>query len=74
MCCTAADSCKVRYWVAAQAEYSTDAMFKSAESVRELKMYDKAGLALRIETVINNPEEFRVRKQVLREESSAPSG
>jgi hypothetical protein len=32
-----------------------------------LKMYDKAGLVLRIETVINNPEEFRVRKQVLRE-------
>ena len=31
-----------------------------------LKMYDKAGLVLRIETVINNPNEFRVRKQVLR--------
>jgi hypothetical protein len=31
-----------------------------------LKMYDKAGLVLRVETVINNPEEFRVRKQVLR--------
>ena len=31
-----------------------------------LKMYDKAGLVFRIETVINNPEEFRVRKQVLR--------
>lgn len=31
-----------------------------------LKMYDKAELVLRIETVINNPEEFRVRKQVLR--------
>jgi hypothetical protein len=29
-------------------------------------MYDKAGLVLRVETVINNPEEFRVRKQVLR--------
>jgi hypothetical protein len=67
MCCTAADIRKVRYWVAAQAEYSTDAMFKSAEGLRELKMYDKAGLVLRIETVINNPEEFRVRKQVLRE-------
>ena len=32
-----------------------------------LKMYDKAGLVLRIETVINNPNEFRVRKQVLRD-------
>ena len=32
-----------------------------------LKMYDKGGLVLRIETVINNPEEFRVRKQVLRD-------
>ena len=32
-----------------------------------LKMYDKAGLVLRIETVINNPGEFRVRKQVLRD-------
>ena len=31
-----------------------------------LKMVDKAGLVLRIETVINNPEEFRVRKHVLR--------
>jgi hypothetical protein len=31
-----------------------------------LKMYDKSGLVLRVETVINNPGEFRVRKQVLR--------
>ena len=30
-------------------------------------MYDKPGLVLRIETVINNPNEFRVRKQVLRD-------
>lgn len=30
-------------------------------------MYDKAGLVLRVETVINNPEEFRVRKNVLRD-------
>ena len=114
------------YWVAAQAEYATDVMFKTAEGLRELyprllshstlcfdakevmnflgrklvgnfqgevvsdlsslvcrrtggsrikhrvkqnwlKMYDKAGLVLRVETVINNPEEFRVRKQVLRD-------
>jgi hypothetical protein len=32
-----------------------------------LKMYDKTGPVLRVETVINNPEEFRVRKQVLRD-------
>ena len=31
-----------------------------------LKMYDKAGLVLRVEVVINNPEEFRVRKKVTR--------
>lgn len=31
-----------------------------------LKMYDKSGLVLRVETVINNPEEFRVRKKVQR--------
>ncbi len=31
-----------------------------------LKMYDKAGLILRVETVINNPEEFKVRKKVTR--------
>ena len=31
-----------------------------------LKMYDKAGLVLRVETVINNPGEFSARKQVLR--------
>ena len=30
-------------------------------------MHDKAGLVLRIEAVINNPKEFRVRKQVLRD-------
>ena len=31
-----------------------------------LKMYDKAGMVLRIETVINNPEDFRVRRKVMR--------
>jgi hypothetical protein len=35
-----------------------------------LKMYDKAGLALRVETVINNPEDFRVRKRVTRKGKS----
>jgi len=29
-------------------------------------MHHKAGLVLRIETVIDNPNEFRVRKRVLR--------
>lgn len=29
-------------------------------------MYDKAGTVLRVETVINNPEGFRVRKSVRR--------
>jgi hypothetical protein len=32
-----------------------------------IKMYDKSGLVLRVETVINNPEEFRVRKGVTRQ-------
>jgi hypothetical protein len=31
-----------------------------------IKMYDKAGSILRIETVINQPEEFRVRRRVRR--------
>jgi hypothetical protein len=31
-----------------------------------LKMYDKTGLVLRVEMVINNPEEFKVRKRVKR--------
>lgn len=31
-----------------------------------LKMYDKAGFVLRIETVLNQPEEFRVRRRVRR--------
>ena len=31
-----------------------------------LKMYDKSGLVLRVETVINEPEEFKVRKRVTR--------
>lgn len=30
-------------------------------------MDDKAGFVLRIETVINHPEEFRARRQVLRD-------
>lgn len=105
------------YWVADQAEYSTDVLFKDAAALRPLfgellrqatlsfgaedvmhflgrrltpqfqgelrtsskrrepgtrikhwmkenwiKMYNKAGLVLRIETVINNPYEFRVRR------------
>jgi hypothetical protein len=32
-----------------------------------IKMYDKSGLILRVETVINSPEEFRVRKRVTRQ-------
>ena len=35
-----------------------------------LKMYDKAGLVLRVETVINNPGEFKVRKKVMRKGQS----
>jgi hypothetical protein len=35
-----------------------------------IKMYDKSGLVLRVETVINNPEEFRVRKWVTRKGKS----
>jgi hypothetical protein len=31
-----------------------------------LKMYEKAGFVLRVETVINQPEEFRVRRRVHR--------
>jgi hypothetical protein len=31
-----------------------------------LKMYNKAGFVLRIETVLNQPEEFRVRRRVRR--------
>src|SRR5207253_2129666 len=34
------------------------------------KMYDKSGLVLRVETVINNPEEFKVRKKVIRKGKS----
>src|SRR5437773_7313472 len=33
-------------------------------------MYDKAGLVLRVETVINNPGEFKVRKKVTRKGKS----
>jgi len=105
------------YWVTAQAELSTDVMFKSREALQPLyqkllkhnvlcfgaediltflgrklhpcfkgevgsdlktralgarikhrmkanwiKMYDKQGLVLRIETVINDPREFKIRK------------
>jgi len=35
-----------------------------------IKMYDKAGRVLRIETVINNPRGFRVRKSVHRQGQS----
>jgi len=33
-----------------------------------LKMYDKSGSVLRVEMVINNPEEFKARKNVLRKD------
>ncbi len=60
-----------------QGEFTTsllDLSFKRIPGVRVkhrvkenwIKMYDKAGVALRIETVINNPEDFRVRKSVRR--------
>jgi hypothetical protein len=39
----------------------------SAKTGQLQLQYDKAGLVLRVETVINNPEEFRARKQVLRD-------
>ena len=32
-----------------------------------IKMYDKTGVILRVETVINSPEEFRVRRRVHRD-------
>lgn len=35
-----------------------------------MKMYDKGGTVLRIETVINNPEDFSVRKRVIRKGSN----
>src|SRR5437879_10414874 len=35
-----------------------------------IKMYDKSGLVLRVETVINNPEKFKVRKKVIRKGKS----
>jgi hypothetical protein len=114
------------YWVTAQAEHSTDIVFKSQRQLEELvprllehsalhfsardimsclgrkphgnfagevvtdqrdpltqgrlpgrrvkhrmkqnwlKMYDKAGFIVRVETVINAPEEFRVRRRVRR--------
>ncbi len=31
-----------------------------------IQRYDKAGMVLRIQTVINNPEEFKVRRKVIR--------
>jgi hypothetical protein len=40
-------------------------IFPTAASGRN-QMYDKAGVVLRVETVINNPEEFRVRRIVRR--------
>ena len=115
------------YWVTAQAEYSTDVLFRSHQALEELmprllsystlyfeardvlaflgrkvhgnfqgdvvtdqidfsqmpkrlpgrrvkhrmkrnwmKMYNKEGAALRVETVINDPEEFRIRRRVRR--------
>ena len=35
-----------------------------------LKMVDKAGLVLRVETVINNPGEFKLRKKVTRKDKT----
>ncbi len=39
-----------------------------------LKPYDKAGLIVRVETVINAPEEFRVRRRVRRRGRQGPCG
>jgi len=36
---------------------------KFADRFAVLKMYDKAGSVLRVEMVINSPEEFKVRKR-----------
>src|SRR5260370_4726624 len=36
---------------------------KHAMKANKLKMYDKAGLVLRIETTINDPTEFRARRR-----------
>jgi len=115
------------YWVTAQAEYSTDVLFRSHQALEELmprlltystlyfeahdvmsflgrklngnflgdvvtdqldfgqmpkrlpgrrvkhrmkrnwmKLYNKEGVVLRVETVINDPEEFRIRRRVRR--------
>lgn len=32
-----------------------------------MKMYNKEGVVLRVETVINDPEEFRIRRRVRRQ-------
>jgi len=39
-----------------------------------LKMYDKAGSVLRLEMVINDPEGFIVRKEVIRKGKKSSSG
>jgi hypothetical protein len=36
-----------------------------------IKMYDKRGMILLVETVINQPEEFRVRRRVRRRADTA---
>lgn len=54
---------------------ATSSMVERVEGVRvkhwieqnSIKMYDKAGSILRIETTINNPRPFKTRRRVLRE-------
>ena len=48
------------------AQTNSRARIKHRVKENWLKMYDKAGSVLRVEMVINNPEEFKVRKKVTR--------
>ena len=44
------------------------ARVKHRAKMNWIKMYDKAGSVLRVETVINEPEAFKVRKPVRRKQ------
>ena len=64
------------YWSVHQSEWATDVLFQSPAALASIypgnsvKIYDKQGSVLRVETTINDPSDFRV----FRPKQGAPEG
>jgi hypothetical protein len=68
-CCigsSAAGATELPTWYSNRLNLSKSVRQQNRVKENWLKMYDKAGSVLRVEIVINSPEEFKVRKRVTR--------